>query len=109
MAFINVWGPKATTSLTCLTRQYKYTYWWYSDDTMEPVEELFDIECDPLELTNLACDPAYACDLTVMRDKYDQEVAAWKEQAVEYNNYTRYGSLFDRTILPEKKMRLKTK
>ncbi len=109
LAFINVWGPKATTSLTCLTRQYKYTYWWYSDDTMEPVEELFDIECDPLELTNLACDPAYACDLTVMRDKYDQEVAAWKEQAVEYNNYTRYGSLFDRTILPEKKMRLKTK
>ena len=31
LAFINAWGPLPATSLSCITRQYKYTYWWYGD------------------------------------------------------------------------------
>ena len=54
LSFINVFGPLPTHSLSCLTRQYKYTYWWYKNDRMEPFEELFDAENDPLELKNLA-------------------------------------------------------
>ena len=98
MAFINVWGPLPTHSLTCLTRQYKYTYWWYGDDTMEPVEELFDTQNDPLELTNLAGRPGGAATLEAMRKRYDQELAKWKRQAVDYNDYQRYGVLFDRNV-----------
>ena len=98
MAFINVWGPLPTHSLTCLTRQYKYTYWWYGDDTMEPVEELFDTQNDPLELTNLAGRPGSAATLEAMRKRYDQELAKWKRQAVDYNDYQRYGVLFDRNV-----------
>jgi arylsulfatase A-like enzyme len=98
MAFINVYGPLPTHSLTCLTKQYKYTYWWYGDDKMEPVEELFDIENDPLELTNLATSPDSIATLQEMRKRYDQELAKWQRQAVDYNDYQRYGVLFDRGV-----------
>jgi arylsulfatase A-like enzyme len=103
MAFINAWGPLPTHSLTCLTKQYKYTYWWYGDDNMEPVEELFDIENDPLELTNVAASPDSTATLEEMRKRYDQELAKWKRQAVDYNDYQRYGVLFDRNVLLSEK------
>lgn len=57
LAFINVSGKIPTRSLTCLTPQFKYTYWWYGDNKMEPTEDLFDLKNDPLELKNLARDP----------------------------------------------------
>ena len=103
MAFINVFGPLPTHSLTCLTRQHKYTYWWYGDDTMKPVEELFDLQNDPLELTNLAEKPDSAPVLESLRKRYDQEVAKWKKQAVDYNDYQRFGVLFDRHVPLSKK------
>uniref|UniRef100_UPI0035657FFD sulfatase family protein n=1 Tax=Stieleria sp. TaxID=2795976 RepID=UPI0035657FFD len=86
MAFINVFGPLATHSLTCLTRQHKYTYWWFGNDQMDPVEELFDTENDPLELVNQANRPEHAATLEQMRKRYDQELAKWKQQAVDYND-----------------------
>jgi len=104
MSFINVYGPLATHSLSCLTRHYKYTYWWYGDEDMEPVEELFDTQNDPLELENLADNSKNASMLESMRTRYDRELRKWKANAVDYNNYQRYGTLFDRTIpLVEKK------
>lgn len=98
MALMNVWGPGATTCLSIVTRQYKYTYWWYKDDRMSPVEELFNTENDPLELKNLATIPEYSSTLNSMRKKYDQELSGWKKEAVAYNNYRQYGTLFDRMI-----------
>ncbi|EMI54908.1 sulfatase family protein [Rhodopirellula sallentina] len=98
IAFINAWGSRATTSMTCITPRFKYTYWWYGDDEMEPVEELFDTEKDPLELTNLASNPEYSAVLEKMRARYDQELDAWKTEAVSYNDYEKYGTLFDRTV-----------
>ena len=103
MAFINVWGSAPTHSLTALTKRWKYTYWWYAADGMKPAEELFDTENDPLELTNLAGDEAHAADLARMRTAYDKELAAWKAHAVPYNDYQRYGTLFDRTVAWETK------
>lgn len=96
MAFINVFGPLPTHSLSCLTPQFKYTYWWYADDKMKPVEELFDTKSDPLELTNLAISPASQEVLQEMRKRYDQELSKWNRQAVDYNDYQRYGKLFRR-------------
>jgi hypothetical protein len=65
---------------------------------MEPVEELFDTQNDPLELTNLATSPDSIATLQEMRKRYDQELAKWKRQAVDYNDYQRYGVLFDRDV-----------
>jgi len=109
MSFINVYGALPTHSLSCLTRQYKYTYWWYGNDEMEPVEELFDTVNDPLELVNLAGDPNSAKILESMRRRYDQELEKWKRQAVDYNDYQRFGTLFDRTIPVEDKTSLMRK
>ena len=107
IAFVNVWGPQATTSLTCLTQEWKYTYWWYGDANMKPTEELFHLAKDPLEMTNLAHDPALLPMLNAMRAKYDAEIQQWKQQAVSYNNYQQYGTLFDRTMPLDQKSRKK--
>ena len=103
MAFINVFGQIPTTSLTVLTKETKYTYWWFSDTQMKPVEELFDLKNDPLEMTNLAKVTDAAPKLEAMRKKYDTELAAWKKNAVPYNDYQRFGVLFDRTLSESEK------
>lgn len=98
MAFINVFGPLPTHSLSCLTPHFKYTYWWYADDKMTPVEELFDTKNDPLELQNLASKPANDATLKDMRKRYDKELAKWQRESVDYNGYQRYGTLFRREL-----------
>jgi arylsulfatase A-like enzyme len=96
MAFINVWGALPTHCLTSLEKDWKYTYWWYAGDGVEPAEELFDTANDPLELKNLAKDPDHKGDLERMRERYDVELALWKKRVVPYNDYDKYGVLFDR-------------
>ena len=110
LAFINVYGAMPTRSLTCITQQHKYTYWWYGDETMEPMEELFDTKNDSLETINLA-DDAHSKDvLYSMRERYDVELSKWKSEAVDYNDYQRFGTLFDRNVsMSEKQSKLKKK
>lgn len=108
MAFMNVYGSGATTSLTALTKEWKYTYWWYGEAEMKPAEELFHLTDDPLEMTNLASSPGSALMLKSMRKRYDAELERWKQQAVDYNNYQQYGALFDRSV-PLDQKRLKKK
>ncbi len=109
LAFINVWGPIATHSLTCVTETQKYTYWWYGDGNMKPTEEFYDLKNDPMELKNQATNPKYDAAMYDMRKRYDKELDKWKQEAVPYNNYQAYGVFFDRTIriedkeLPKKK------
>jgi arylsulfatase A-like enzyme len=103
MAFMNVFGTGANTALTVLTKELKYTYWWYGDSTMQPTEELFHLTKDPLEMTNMANNPEAAPILEAMRKKYDAELASWKQEAVSYNNYQQFGERFDRTIPWEQK------
>ena len=70
---------------------------------MEPAEELFHIGKDPLEMSNLASNPEASPMLETMRKNYDAELKKWKEQVVSYNNYEKYGVLFDRSIPWEEK------
>ncbi|WP_146599224.1 sulfatase family protein [Novipirellula aureliae] len=98
MAFMNVFGNGANTALTVLTKDLKYTYWWYGDSTMQPTEELFHLTKDPMEMTNMATNPEAAPILEAMRKKYDAELDSWKQEAVPYNNYQQFAELFDRTV-----------
>ena len=47
LALMNLYGEEPTRSLSVLTKDWKYNYWWYGDEEMEPTEELFDLSNDP--------------------------------------------------------------
>ena len=98
LSFINVFGSEATHSLTTITKDWKYTYWWYGDSEMKPTEELFHLKMDPIEMKNLASNPEAAPMLATMRTKYDQQLQHWRDQSVSYNHYDQYGTIFDRSF-----------
>ena len=106
LALMNLYGPEATRSFSVVTKTSKFNYWWYGDDEMDPTEELFDLANDPLELTNAALDPNAATQLASMRRRYDTEVKQWQYESVDYNDYQRYGTLFDRTVPMDQKEHL---
>ena len=97
LPLINVWGPKATHSLSVVTRDWKYIYWAYAEGEYEPAEELYCTRTDPLERTNRLLDPAAENQLAAMREQYDRAVEKWKSDAVAYHNYQRFGAFFSRT------------
>ena len=103
LVFMNFYGPEPTRSFSVFTKTWKYNYWWYGDANMEPTEELFDLSTDPHEMTNAAKDPSDAGQLDSMRRRYDAEMKKYQEQVVPYNDYQRYGTLFDRNVPIEKK------
>ncbi|MDB4345743.1 sulfatase [bacterium] len=96
LAFMNLYGDVPTKSLTVMTEEVKYTYWWYGDKTMEPAEDLFHLGKDPLELTNLAKNPEAKPLLEKMRKQYDQRLEHWTQNAE--SAYAQYGTLFDRDV-----------
>jgi arylsulfatase A-like enzyme len=107
MAFINAWPRNyPTTSLSVLTRRWKYTYWWYAGEGMEPAEDLFDTREDPLELENLARDPDYETVIEDMRRRYDCELALWRKRVVPHNDYVKFGQLFERCMAWDQKVHL---
>ena len=109
LTFMNAWGIVPTQSLSCITKEWKYTYWWYGDSKMKPVEELYNIKNDPLEMKNLVEDCKVQSDLKKMRAKYDNELKTWKKEAVDYNDYQQYIKLFDRSIPWDQKKFIKSK
>jgi arylsulfatase A-like enzyme len=94
---IQVWGTAGTLSLAVVTETHKYVHWIYGQD-VQPAEELFDLVRDPYEMRNVARDAEYRLVLETMRDRYDAEVQRWREQAVDYNDYQPFGTLFDRAV-----------
>lgn len=98
LALINVWGKYPTHAMGVVTRDTKYLYWGYAANGFEVTEELYNLRKDPLELVNKATNPKYSETLKQMRAAYDRHVAHWKDQAVPYNNYQPYGTIFDRNI-----------
>jgi arylsulfatase A-like enzyme len=58
----------------------------------QPKEELFDVEHDPDEMTNLAEDPAYASQLAMLRSRLDR----WQQETDDRMPATRRSDGFDR-------------
>ena len=95
-SLINVWGPKAAHSFGVVTKNYKYIYWPYESGDFKATEELYHLNKDPHELTNLAHQKGKA--MKKMRGHYDAAVGAWRRDGVDYNGYQPYGDIFDRKI-----------
>lgn len=94
LPLINVWGPKKVHSFAVVTKNRKYVYWPYSDSKISPAEELYDLEKDPLELSNLSKQEGEVDSLRTMRAVYDQHIQHWKDSAVPYHNYQPFGQTF---------------
>ncbi len=98
LPLINVWGPQEVHSLSVVTRGWKLIYWPWGADDFVPTEELYHIASDPLELTNLAPQPAARDDLERLRGVYQVSHAHWKSNRVGYHGYDRFDVLFDRNL-----------
>lgn len=98
IALINVWGTTPTHCMAVVTKEMKYIYWWYAANDFEPTEELYHLENDPSELTNLANSANDKVALKKMQQLYDKHLNTWKNNAVPYNNYQPYSTLFDRNV-----------
>jgi arylsulfatase A-like enzyme len=97
---IQVWGPEPTRNLTMLDGRYKYIYWYYQDEkqNLVPTEELYDLESDPYEMTNIASDNSHADTLNNMRKLYDKQIKHWQQESVLHNGYAEYAELFKREL-----------
>jgi len=99
LPLIQAWPhTEACQALSVVSEDYKYIYWFYSDKTMEPAEELYQLENDRLEMVDLAADPEFSHILEKMRQLYDEYVEHWKSNCVHRNDYQRYVQLYDRHI-----------
>ena len=98
IALINVWGKAPTHALGVVTKDMKYINWNYAGEGFEVTEELYHLSKDSLELKNQAKNPEYSSVLEKMRQVYDSHVNQWKKEAVSYNDYSRFGILFDRHV-----------
>ena len=98
LALINTFPPAPTTCMSIVPGSFKYTYWWFENDEMQPTEELFNLKNDPLELTNLVQVPEHKKKLGMMRKNYDVQLKHWKKEAVIGNGYQKYITLFDRHL-----------
>ena len=98
LPLINVWGKVPTHVLGVVTEKRKYLYWGYAAEGFKESEELYDLEKDPMELTNEMKNSKNSKSIKRMRRLYDQHLAKWKNGSVSYNDYERFGTLFDRNI-----------
>lgn len=62
-------------------RTNRWKYFRYVDDPAH--EELYDLESDPLEMTNMASDPSYKAELIKLRKTMEQKTARYTKYTVD--------------------------
>jgi len=97
LPLFNFWGIPSAQSMAVVTHDWKYVYWYYGSG-MAPTEELFRLPDDPPEMSNVAAEPRHAATLESLRNAYDAEIAALRQNGNPDHGYSRYKILFDRAI-----------
>ena len=103
IALLNMWGNDEIQEMSIVSKDWKYIYWQYADDRMKPVEELYNVGKDRLEMENEITSPKAGKVLKTMRKQYDSQVGHIKANAVPFHNYQQYSILFDRNAKSEDK------
>ena len=98
LPLFNFWGTNSAQSMAVVTPEWKYIYWYYGGNGMQPTEELFHVAQDRAEMVNVATESKNAAVLATMREHYDTELAALKAGVVSGHGYEVYPICFDRNI-----------
>lgn len=98
LPLMQLFGSAPTLSLAVVSEDWKYIYWAYEGDGMVASEELFNPSRDASEMKNLAANPEYSEQLGTMRKAYDVQITLWKQNALDFNDYSQYGTIFDRSV-----------
>lgn len=105
LALINVWGSPGCFSMAIVEDRMKYIYWCFNDG-MEPTEELFDLNADPMELNNLSKEADYEKTLKKMRKLYDARLAEWQKNGTDRNGYVPFYTILKRGLDWESRKKL---
>ncbi|WP_111708250.1 sulfatase family protein [Lutibacter citreus] len=93
----NMWGNDEIQEMSVVSKDWKYIYWQYANEKMKPVEELYNIGNDRLEMNNYAHNSIYNNQLKKMRKLYDKQLKKMEREVIDYNDYKKYSILFDRS------------
>lgn len=103
LPLFNFWGVPSAQSMAVVSTEWKYIHWYYGGSsesgkgrTMKPTEELYHLDRDRIEMTNVAGDSTYETPLAAARAAYDAELVAMKASVFEGHGYGPYPILFDR-------------
>ncbi|MFR9611567.1 MAG: sulfatase-like hydrolase/transferase [Rikenellaceae bacterium] len=105
LALINVWGSPGCFSMAVVEDRMKYIYWCFNDG-MEPTEELFDLNADPMELNNLSKEADFQKTLKKMRKLYDARLAEWRKNGTDRNDYVPFNTILSRGLDWESRKKL---
>ena len=103
IALTNMWGNDEIQAMGVVSKDWKYIFWQYEDDKINPTEELYHIGKDRLEMTNKATDPSAEKQLEKMRALYDLQLDKIRKEATTDNLYQKYTVLFDRNSTADDK------
>ncbi len=96
-------GGDISRALGVVTKRWKYIYYPWFNDKVQPAEELFDMQQDPGETHNLAGEADMQEILQSLRDLYDSHLAAWNKNHVQPDTvhlYDRAAELYKRGTQP---------
>lgn len=96
LPLMQLFGSSPTHSLAIVSDEWKYIYWAFEGDNIKATEELFNLDKDSLEMTNLAQNPEFQDNLEEMRTQYDSQLQHWDREGLKYNDYQNYPKIFDR-------------
>ena len=96
LPLMNVWGPSEVHSMAVVTKDWKYIRWPSKANGMTPAEELYHLENDPMELTNLIDLKDLAGKRQDLRAIYDEAMEHWHQEGVSYHGYPEAAAIFSR-------------
>jgi hypothetical protein len=103
LPLFNFWGVESAQSMAVVSPEWKYIYWYYGGDGMEPAEELFHLTQDPIEMYQIALSRNHKKELKTMRKFYNLELDLITKNVFQDHGYMNYPVLFNRKISWNKK------
>lgn len=94
LSLINIWGPSAVHSFSVVTADHKLIYWPAADDGYSPTLELYDMQADRLELTELSTLREHSDALAETKQSYLAALKHWQQNGMPSSKYEAFAKKF---------------